>query len=189
METLTNRECTGAMTTSTLTRPAAEAALTGSLPITMITLAAIGSGIVGGVLYAFSAFVMQGIDQTPPASAVAVMQGINRTAVGPPLMVPLMGTLLICLALLVVAVSALRSGHVACGVLVLVGCALYLTSFTITGAYHVPHNDALARIDPTGSGAAAAWRDYYGPWVRMNHLRVAAAVGASVCFWTALVKR
>lgn len=181
------------MTTTTLARPATEVALTGSsigtVPVLLIALAAVGSGIVGGVLYAFSAFVMKGIDETSPAAAVATMQGINRTAVRPALMVPLMGTVVLCLALLAVAFLALRSGHTGTGLLVLAGCALYLTTFLITGAYHVPRNDALAAVDPHGSGAAAAWRDYYQPWVRMNHLRAATAVAASACFWTALVKR
>ena len=45
----------------------------------------------------------------------------------------------------------------------------------ITAAYHVPRNDALMSVDAAGTDATAAWRDYAGPWVRLNHVRAAAA--------------
>ena len=70
----------------------------------------------------------------------------------------------------------------------LTGCALYLTAFVITAAYHVPRNDALMSVDPTGADAAAAWSDYAGGWVRWNHVRAAAAIAGSASFVASLLR-
>ena len=104
------------------------------------------------MLLAFSAFVMRALDALPPAAAVAAMQQVNRFAPGPGLLVPLMGTAVLCVVLAVLAVVSLATGGSSRGWLVLVGCLLYLVAFGITAGYHVPRNDALALVDPSGAG-------------------------------------
>ena len=154
-----------------------------------VTAAALGSGVVGGVLYGFSAFVMRGLDATPPGTAVAAMQEINRAAPRPPLTVPLLGTALLCVLLAVRAVrDLLGDDGETTPWWVLAGAALYLVAFVITAAYHVPRNDALLSVDAAGTDAAAAWRDFAGPWVRLNHVRAAAAIASSVSFMVALLR-
>ena len=154
-----------------------------------VTAAALGSGVVGGVLYGFSAFVMRGLDATPPGTAVAAMQEINRAAPRPPLTVPLLGTALLCVLLAVRAVRDLRGDDGGTAPWwVLAGAALYLVAFVITAAYHVPRNDALMSVDAAGTDAAAAWRDFAGTWVRMNHVRATAAIASSASFIVALLR-
>ena len=153
-----------------------------------VTGAAVGSGVVGGVLYGFSAFVMRGLDATSPGTAVATMQEINRAAPRGPLMVPLLGTALLCVLLAVRAVLDLRRDGGAAPWWVLAGCALYLMAFVITAAYHVPRNDALMSVDPTGADTAAAGSDYAGGWVRWNHVRAAAAIAGSASFVASLLR-
>jgi uncharacterized membrane protein len=155
---------------------------------TLLVAAALGAGVVGGVLYAFSAFVMRGLDRVPTASGVLAMQQVNLAAPRAPLMVPLMGTALLSVVLLVRGVVLLRGGQPT-GWFVLAGAVLYLAAFVITAAYHVPRNDALAALDPTAPGTAAAWQTYVADWTRMNHVRAAAAIAASLAFALALVRR
>ncbi|MGZ8750571.1 MAG: anthrone oxygenase family protein [Pseudonocardia sp.] len=163
--------------------------MSGGLWSGSVTAAALGSGVVGGVLYGFSAFVMRGLDATQPGSAVAAMQEINRAAPRAPLMVPLLGTALLCVLLAVRAARDLRGGDAGTSSWwVLAGCALYLVAFVITAAYHVPRNDALMSVDAAGADAAAAWRDYAGAWARMNHVRAAAAIASSASFMVALLR-
>lgn len=154
----------------------------------LVVLTALGSGVVGGVLFAFSAFVMDGLDRLPPRQAILAMQEINREAPRPPLLIPLMGTFVLCLVLVAVSLVRLRHGVSGPAVLVLVGCGLYLVAFAITAGYHVPHNDALALIDPSASGAAATWHDYARPWELLNHVRAGAAVLGSACLVVSLVR-
>ena len=150
------------------------------------TAAAVGSGVVGGVLYGFSAFVMRGLDATSPGTAVATMQEINRAAPRGPLMVPLLGTALLCVLLAVRAVVDLRRDGGSTPWWVLAGCALYLTAFVITAAYHVPRNDALALLDPAADGSARAWDTYVATWTAWNHVRTALCLGAAAAFIQAL---
>ena len=154
-----------------------------------VTAAALGSGVVGGVLYGFSAFVMRGLDATEPGTALTAMQEINRAAPRAPLTVPLLGTALLCVLLAVNATRDLRGddGGGTAPWWVLAGCALYLAAFLITAAYHVPRNDALMSVDAAGADAAAAWRDYAGTWVRLNHVRATAAIASSASFMVALL--
>lgn len=149
--------------------------LTGGFGTTLTALAALGAALVAGVLLAFSAFVMKGLDALDPTSAIAAMQQINRAAPGPGLLVPLMGTAVLALVLGVLAVVSLASGPSGRAWLVLVGCLLYLVSFGVTAGYHVPRNDALGLVDPLAGGAAQVWRAYAGPWLLLNHVRTAAA--------------
>lgn len=150
--------------------------------------AALGAGVVGGVLFAFSAFVMRGLDRLDPAAAVAAMQQVNMAAPRAPLMIPLVGTTLLSVALIVGGATMLRHGN-ATGWFVLAGAFLYLAAFAITGGYHVPRNDALANLDPKSAGAAVAWHTYAADWTRLNHVRAAAAIGSSLAFVLALTRR
>ena len=64
---------------------------------------------------------------------------------------------------------------------------LHLLSVAITVAYHVPRNDALARVDPHGASVAQSWSSYLGEWTAGNHVRAAAAIlGAGVLVLAAL---
>jgi uncharacterized membrane protein len=49
----------------------------------------------------------------------------------------------------------------------------------VTVAYHVPRNDALARVDPEGPDGAVYWARYLTEWTRWNHLRAAAGLAAA----------
>ena len=148
-------------------------------------LAALGSAVVGGALYAFSAFVMPGLDRAGPGPAVAAMQGINESAVRAPFMVPFAGTAV--LAALLLAVGLLRRDRPG-GWWLAAGGLLYLVGvFAVTAGYHVPRNDALAAVDPAGPQAAAAWADYLRSWTVGNHVRAAASLAAAGAFVAALV--
>ena len=187
MDALAEVRLDGRMTTEPA--PPVLAVLTGGAWPALTGAAAVGAALVAGVLLAFSAFVMKGLDALPPAQAIAAMQQINREAPGPGLLVPLLGTGVLCLVLAVVAVGSLRSDPSPQAGLVLVGCLLYLVCFGITSGYHVPRNDALALVDPQAAGAAEVWRAYAAPWVLLNHVRVAAAALGAAALVASLVAR
>jgi uncharacterized membrane protein len=138
---------------------------------------ALASAVTGGGLFAFSTFVLPALRRLPLPEAVAAMQSINVQAPRSLLMVPLVG-------------SALGGAGVTIGVLVrgdtderawlLAGGLLAAAAFAVTAIYHVPHNDALGRLDPRAASTAAAWRDYASGWAAWNHLRTACAIGSAV---------
>ena len=152
----------------------------------LTALAALGSAVMGGAFYAFSSFVMSGLDRATPNQAVAAMNGLNVTAVRAPFMLPFIGTALLSVVLVILAL--VRWGRPESW-LVLAGALVYLVgSFVLTIAYHVPRNDALALVDPASAEAAAKWATYYREWTRMNHVRTAASLAAAAAFVAALVR-
>src|SRR6266550_3898492 len=49
-------------------------------PIYLLTVvAALGSGLVGGIFFAFSSFIMKALARVAPTQGIAVMQSINLT--------------------------------------------------------------------------------------------------------------
>jgi len=150
----------------------------------LTAVAAVGCGLNAGVFFAFSTFVMQGLRRAEPDQGIAAMQGINVTAPASLFGAALIGTGLLCVALVVVAAFGWGEAEAAP---LLVGAALYLLgSIAMTFAFHVPRNDALDRLDPRGPGAADHWRRYLIEWVAGNHVRTLASIGATIALVLAL---
>ncbi len=150
---------------------------------TLTTITAVGCGVVGGVFFAFSVFVMQALGRLPPAKGIAAMQAINAAAPTPLFMAALLGTGLTCVTL---AGSALFRMDEPDAVYHLVGGLLYLVAIVLTIVYHVPRNDALAAIDPNGADAASHWSRYQTGWTAWNHVRTIASIAAAGTLTVAL---
>jgi hypothetical protein len=60
-------------------------------------LAALGSGIIAGVFYAFSTFVMKALARLPAEQGAAAMQSINVAVINPMFLGAFLGTALICI--------------------------------------------------------------------------------------------
>ena len=151
---------------------------------TVTVAGAIGAALVGGVFFAFSAFVMPALRRLPAAHGIGAMQSINRTAVTAPLMLALFGTAVLSG---IAIVWAIRSwGHVSAPWLLAGGLA-YLAAVVITVAANVPLNDSLAGLDPASAGAPVQWAGFVTRWTAWNHLRGAGAAAGSLAFILALI--
>jgi uncharacterized membrane protein len=145
---------------------------------------ALGCGLIAGVFFAFSTFVMPALKRLPPAHGIAAMQAINKLAVTPAFMTALFGTAVACLGLVAWAViwSDERSAA-----LVLAGSVLYIVgTIGVTIACNVPLNDRLATLRPQGDDAAGRWDEYATKWTAWNHVRAAAALVAAATLTIAL---
>jgi uncharacterized membrane protein len=152
-------------------------------PRTLTVVAAVGAGVSGGVFFAFSTFVMKALGRLPDGEAISAMNAINKAAPSPVFMLALFGTGAVSVALSVVALRHLDQSWAA---YVLIGGALYLVCLVLTMAYHVPHNEALALVDPRSPGAARAWAQYHSPWTAWNHVRTVTALAGATAFISAL---
>lgn len=143
-------------------------------------LAAIGAGVVGGVFFAFSNFVMPALARLPVAGGIAAMNSINITVITPTFMTALFGTGLVCLVLIAGAILGWSQPG---SFWLLAGALIYLVGNPIvTMMFNVPLNDALAAVDPASSDGAAAWAGYLRNWVIWNHVRTVTAIAALGCF-------
>jgi uncharacterized membrane protein len=135
---------------------------------------ALGSGLIAGVFFAFSAFVMRALARLDPAQGIAAMQSINRTVINPWFLGAFLGTAVLCVLL---AGSSLLRWHQPGGAYLLVGSLFYLVgTFLVTIVFNVPMNEALELIDPASADAASAWTRYLARWTAWNHVRTAAAI-------------
>ncbi len=137
---------------------------------------ALGCGLVAGVFFAFSTFVMQALRQQPPAQGIATMQSINVTVINPWFMGVLFGTAAGCLVLIFSSLSKGLPG----AKYALIGSLLYLVgTIFVTIAFNVPLNDALAAVKPDSSESVTLWAKYLTTWTLWNHVRTIAALGAA----------
>jgi len=151
--------------------------------LTVVT--ALGCALNGGVFFAFSTFVMQGLGRLAPSQGVAAMQAINITAITFAFMTALFGTAALCLA---VAVWALVDWQGDVSPYLLAGAVLYLAgNIAVTGAYNVPRNNALAALDPDDPGSAAYWQRYLREWTAANHVRTVTGLAAAALLMLALL--
>jgi uncharacterized membrane protein len=143
-------------------------------------IATLGCGLVAGVFFAFSTFVMSALARLQPKEGIAAMQAINITAINPLFMMALFGTAATCLFL---TISSLLKWHQPGAVYLLVGSLLYLIgTILVTIAFNVPLNDALAAVKPDSTDGANLWSNYLTNWTFWNHIRTMAALAATVLF-------
>jgi uncharacterized membrane protein len=147
-------------------------------------LAALGCAMMAGVFFAFSAFVMKALARLPAEQGIGAMQAINVAAVTFAFMAALFGTAVACGAL---AVWALFAWDERFAPYLIVGGALYLLgTILLTIVYHVPRNEALARVEPHSAEAESHWKRYLSGWTAWNHLRAATALAAAATLTIAL---
>lgn len=143
-------------------------------------IAALGCGLIAGVFFAFSTFVMKALAQQPPAQGIATMQAINITVINPWFMTAFLGTSVVCLVLIV---SSLLQWQQPTAVYLLIASSLYLIGcFGVTVAFNVPLNDTLAVANPDSTEGVTLWAKYLTSWTFWNHVRAIAAFVAAALF-------
>jgi uncharacterized membrane protein len=148
-------------------------------------LAALGSGVIAGVFFAFSAFVMTALSRLPPDQGIAAMQSINIAVLNPWSFAAFFGTAALCAVL---AIAALFRWSEPGAILLLAGSLLYLVGTILVALrLNVPLNNALASTQPESAQASALWQRYLTEWTAWNHLRTAASLAAAAAFIGALM--
>ena len=140
-------------------------------------VAALGCGLIGGVFFAFSAFVMKALARLPAAQGVAAMQSINLVVLNRWFLGAFFGTGIVCVLLVI---AALVQWSVSSVYLVSGGLLYVVGTLWVTIAFNVPRNNALA------ARGAEVWARYVAEWTAWNHVRTAAALAAAASFSLAL---
>ena len=128
--------------------------------VTAVTV--VGSGLLAGVFFAFSSFVMSGLRRLPDPDGAAAMREMIVTAQRPPLMIPLFGVAVLSIALIVRALATWSqpgAGWLLAGALLtLIG------AIGVTAAVNVPLNNRLA-------AGTVTWPRFLAGWEPANHAR------------------
>lgn len=150
-------------------------------------IAAIGAGLMAGIFFSFSNFVMAALGRLPPPNGVAAMQAINVTVLNPGFFLTFFGTGLVCLAL--VAGSFVWWDQAAGKLLLIASLAYVIGCIGVTMVCNVPLNNALAAVRANTPEEAALWSRYLDHWVMWNHVRTLASLLAGISFTAALLLR
>lgn len=156
--------------------------------VTTVTaiVALIGSGIVGGVFFAFSSFVMKALARMPSSEGIAAMQSINVVVIKPSFLGAFMGTALLSVA---VVVLVLQIGSPQSAMFFIGGATFYLAgTFFVTIFGNVPMNDQLAAVSAADPDAVELWTYYLDRWTMWNHVRTAAAMAAALFYTLGLLQ-
>ena len=156
------------------------------LMFTSTFLAALGAGLMAGVFFAFSGFILAALGRIAPETGIAAMQSLTSTIKNPLFFSLFFGTAALS-ALLGLAAPFRWSEPGACWLLA--GSALYLTGpFTVTLLRNVPLNNQLAQVEPASAAGKKFWETFLPTWTNWNHVRALGAFGAAICFIMALIR-
>lgn len=148
-------------------------------------LAALGSGMMAGLFFAFSTFIMQALGKRPAPVGVAAMQSINETILNPIFFLLFFGTAVLSLILALLAVigwSDAGSGwRLAGGLLYLVG------SIGVTMRCNVPLNNRLMKVTADSAEGATFWAHFLKAWLPWNHVRTVSCIAGTVCLMLGMV--
>jgi uncharacterized membrane protein len=145
---------------------------------------AVGCGLIAGLLFAFSNFVMRALLQQPPESGVRTMQAINALIQNPIFFVLFFGTTLATAFL--AFTSALHLAQPGANVLLLASLLYLVGTFGVTVFFNVPLNNALAGYTSSTPDAAQYWPSYVAQWLKWNHVRTGTSmIAAALLTWAA----
>jgi uncharacterized membrane protein len=151
----------------------------------LLWFCALGCGLLGGLYFAFSAFIMTALERVGHSGAAA-MNSINAVILRSLFMPFFMGTTIASVALIVLGALEIEGIR---GRLMLFGGVLYATGmFGVTMFFNVPLNNALAAVGAESRTGTAIWQDYLKRWTRWNHLRTLSCVSASALFILAIAQ-
>jgi uncharacterized membrane protein len=147
-------------------------------------LAALGAGVMGGLFFAFSVFIMTALGRIPAAHGISAMQSINVSVMTPLFALAFFGTAVVSIVLGVSAIWNWEGTGSAC---LLAGSILYLAGgIIVTLVCNVPLNNALGKADAASPEAARLWQNYLTAWTQWNHVRTVACLASAACFGGAL---
>lgn len=142
---------------------------------------AVACGLMAGLYFAFSTFIMQALASIDRAAATSAMNAINRVIQRSLFMPLFLGTSLSSLALAVIGLA--RWGEPGSTAMAGGGAIYFVGMFVVTMFFNVPLNNALA------AGEGEAWSGYVARWTRWNHVRTVASTAALILFILAIAQQ
>ncbi|SDS03461.1 Uncharacterized membrane protein [Paenibacillaceae bacterium GAS479] len=146
----------------------------------------LGAGLMAGLFFTFSAFMMSVLAKLPSAQGIATMQSINISILTPLFGFIFSGTALACVILAIY--SFIKWGGAGMGYL-LTGSLLYLIGCVlVTAVFNIPLNDSLAAANPNNAEGVELWNRYVVSWTAWNHVRTFLTLASLASFVLAFRK-
>lgn len=142
----------------------------------MIILLILMTGIMAGVYFAFSVFIMQSLSELPSLQAAQVMNKINDVIVNTLFLPVFFGSTLWYGGLVVWSLADWQFER---SILVITAAMIYILGmFVVTAFGNVPLNNRLKSSAEDDSRLIRFWDEYLRRWTRLNHLRMLSCIAA-----------
>jgi len=145
---------------------------------------AVGCGLMAGVYFAFSAFIMASFARIETSAGILAMQSINDVILRSAFMPLFFATSLAAFGVSLAALPDMTRP----GALSMFGAGmLYVAGmFLCTIFFNVPLNNKLKDADSHSAYGAEVWDRYLRQWTRWNHVRTIASTLSSIFFFIAI---
>ena len=143
----------------------------------LVTIAALGAGLMAGVYFAFSAFIMRSFDRLGAVRAADAMIAINEVILKSWFMALFFGTTLLYAVL--AGYAAFDSNLGGRWWLFSAGLIYVVGMFLCTALFNVPLNNRLDATAENDRLKAEFWQHYLVYWTRWNHLRALCSLIAA----------
>jgi len=150
------------------------------IPLTIFAL--VGAGVVTGLLFAFSNFVMRALGEIQADQGALAMQRINAHIINPVFLLFFLVTPLACAFIVFQTLGNISAPGYP---MLTAGAILYLIGpFAITVMKNVPLNNKLASLE--AEEAASYWPAYRKTWQLWNHIRSYLGILSLACLASGL---
>jgi uncharacterized membrane protein len=147
-------------------------------------LAALGTGLLAGNFFAFSAYLMRALAGLSAERGIVAMQAITAAIKSLAFLVLFFGTAVLCAVL--AGLALLSWGEPGSGYR-LAGTLLFLLgAFPVTMLIHAPLNTRLAITSPDAKEGRDLWKRFQSSWGAWNHVRSLTAFLACAALILAL---
>ena len=148
----------------------------------LLWAAALSSGIIAGVYFSFSGFIMPAFGKINSTQSIVAMNSINDSILRSLFMPLFFGSSII--SVLLIIISFAYWGESGTDLTLIAGSIYFIGMFVCTVLFNVPLNNLLAQLDPDSDNAHQIWDRYLNAWTKWNHLRtVSSLLTCIVCTW------
>ncbi len=148
--------------------------MSSSIITVLLWITALSSGLMAGVYFTFSGFVMKAFAKIESSKGIAAMNAINETILRSLFMPLFFGSSIVSVLLVIVAVA--QWGNAETVLLLISGLAYFIGMFLCTAIFNVPLNNSLAGLNENSSNVQEVWSHYLKTWTRWNHLRTVSSL-------------
>jgi len=156
------------------------------LTFVLTMLSALGTALLAGNFFAFSAFLMKALGGLSAERGIVAMQAITGAIRGPLFAAVFFGTAALCAVL---SGSALLHWGAPGSCYLLAGTLFFLAgTFPVTMMRNVPLNNQLSAAVPDAKEGHDLWKRFQSSWLLWNHIRTITTLLACASFILALAE-
>lgn len=142
----------------------------------MITVLIVMTGVMAGIYFAFSVFIMKSLAGLPPVDGARAMNKINDVIINTVFLPLFFGSTIWYGGLIVWSIAHWGNSE---PLLRIIAAVIYILGmFVVTAFGNVPLNNRLKNSEVDETTLARVWLQYLRQWTLLNHVRTVSCIVA-----------